>query len=47
VAIATDETMVLSPNGHAMLVTIEPLADLLGRVHAESGGRGIIAVRRL
>jgi cell wall-associated NlpC family hydrolase len=47
VAIATDDTMVLSPNGHAMLVTIEPLADLLGRVRAESGGRGIITVRRL
>jgi hypothetical protein len=30
-----------------MLVTIEPLADLLGRVREESGGRGIIAVRRL
>ena len=47
VAIATDDTMVLSPNGHAMLVTIEPLADLLERVREESGGRGIIAVRRL
>ena len=47
VAIAMDETMVLSPNAHAMLVTIEPLADLLGRVNEESGGRGITAVRRL
>lgn len=47
VAIATDDTMVISPNGHAMLVTIEPLDDLLGRVREESGGRGIIAVRRL
>ena len=46
VAIAVDETMVISPNAHAMLVTIEPLTDLLGRVEAESGGRGIIAVRR-
>jgi len=47
VAIAMDETLVLSPNAHAMLVTIEPLADLLGRVNKESGGRGITAVRRL
>ncbi len=47
VAIATDETMVINANAHAMLVTIEPLADLLGRVNAESGGRGITAVRRL
>ena len=47
VAIATDETMVLNANAHAMLVTIEPLADLLGRVNEESGGRGITAVRRL
>ncbi len=47
VAIAMDKTMVLSPNAHAMLVTIEPLADLLGRVNEESGGRGITAVRRL
>jgi cell wall-associated NlpC family hydrolase len=47
VAIATDDTMVLSPNGHAMLVTIEPLTDLLERVREESGGRGITAVRRL
>lgn len=47
VAIAMDETMVLSPNAHAMLVTIEPLADLLGRVNEESGGGGITAVRRL
>ena len=46
-AIATDETMVINANAHAMLVTIEPLADLLGRVNEESGGRGITAVRRL
>jgi cell wall-associated NlpC family hydrolase len=47
VAIATDETLVLNANAHAMLVTIEPLADLLGRVEEESNGRGIIAVRRI
>ena len=46
-AIAMDETMVINANAHAMLVTIEPLADLLERVNEESDGRGITAVRRL
>ena len=46
-AIAMDEIMVINANAHAMLVTIEPLTDLLGRVNEESGGRGITAVRRL
>lgn len=49
VAIALDETRVVHANAHHMLVTIEPLADLLARVEAESGrapGLGIDAVRR-
>ena len=47
VAIALDETEVLHSNAGAMLTVIEPLADLVRRVEAESGGRGITAVRRL
>jgi len=49
VAIALDETRVVHANAHHMLVTIEPLANLLARVEADSGraaGQGIDAVRR-
>ena len=47
VAIALNKTEVLHSNAGAMLTVIEPLADLVARVEAESGGRGITAVRRL
>ena len=47
VAIALNETEVLHSNAGAMLTVIEPLADLVRRVEAESGGRGITGVRRL
>ncbi|MEE8188255.1 MAG: NlpC/P60 family protein [Kiloniellales bacterium] len=47
VAIALDETQVVSANAHAMMVSIEPLSELEERVKAESGGTGITAVRRL
>ena len=47
VAIALDETEVLHSNAGAMLTVVEPLADLIRRVEAESGGRGVTAVRRL
>ncbi len=46
VAMAWDEGTVLHATGHTMLVVIEPLADLLQRVMAESGG-GFTAARRL
>jgi len=46
VAMALDERTALHATGHTMLVAIEPLADLLGRVRAESGG-GFTAARRL
>ena len=46
VAIALDAERVVHANAHHMLVTIEPLADLVTRVEAESG-RGITAIRRL
>ena len=47
VAIALDDTMVVNANAHAMLVSIEPLADLEARVKQETGGTGITVVRRL
>lgn len=47
VAIALDEVQVVNANAHAMLVTVEPLAELEARVKAESGGTGVTAVRRL
>ncbi len=47
VAIALDAAQVVSANAHAMMVSVEPLADLEARVKAESGGTGITAVRRL
>ncbi len=47
VAIALDETQVLNANAHAMLVSIEPIADLVARVETESGGTGITSVRRI
>ncbi len=47
VAIALDAAQVVSSNAHAMMVSIEPLADLEARVKEESGGTGVTAVRRL
>ncbi|MHA1152828.1 MAG: C40 family peptidase [Alphaproteobacteria bacterium] len=47
VAIALDAARVVSANAHAMMVSIEPLAELEARVKEESGGTGVIAVRRL
>ena len=47
VAIALDDTTVVNANAHAMLVSIEPLAELEARVKQETGGTGITAVRRL
>jgi cell wall-associated NlpC family hydrolase len=46
VAIALDGEQVVSANAHAMMVSIEPLAELEARVQAESGGTGVTAVRR-
>ncbi len=46
-AIALDATDVVNANAHAMMVSIEPLAELVARVEEESGGIGITAVRRL
>ena len=46
-AIALDATQVVNANAHAMMVSIEPLAELVARVEEESGGIGITAVRRL
>ncbi len=46
-AIALDARDVVSANAHAMMVSIEPLADLEARVKEESGGTGVTAVRRL
>jgi cell wall-associated NlpC family hydrolase len=45
VAIALDDWRVVNANAHDMMVTIEPLADLLGRVEREFGS-GITAIRR-
>ncbi len=46
-AIALDATQVVSANAYAMMVAIEPLADLEARVKDMSGGTGVTAVRRL
>ncbi|MFQ6018858.1 MAG: NlpC/P60 family protein [Kiloniellaceae bacterium] len=46
VAIALDETRVVSANAHAMMVSVEPLSDLEARVKVPGGGPGIAAVRR-
>ncbi|MHA1523780.1 MAG: hypothetical protein ACTSY1_05170, partial [Alphaproteobacteria bacterium] len=46
--LALDEQTIVHANMFAMLVTIEPLADLLGRVGEQyGGGGGVTAVRRL
>ncbi len=47
VAIALDAESVVSANAHAMMVSVEPLADLEARVKQESGGTGVTGVRRL
>ena len=47
VAIALDAETVVNANAHAMLVSVEPLAELEARVKAESGGTGITGVRRV
>jgi cell wall-associated NlpC family hydrolase len=46
-AIALDAVQVVNANAHAMMVSIEPLAELVARVEEESGGIGVTAVRRL
>lgn len=46
-AIALDETEVVNANAHAMMVSVEPLAELEQRVKIESGGTGVTAIRRL
>ncbi len=46
-AIALDARDVVNANAHAMMVSIEPLAELEARVKQESGGTGVTAVRRL
>ncbi len=46
-AIARDGAQVVNANAHAMMVSVEPLAELEERVKAESGGTGVTAVRRL
>jgi cell wall-associated NlpC family hydrolase len=47
VAIALDAESVVNANAHAMMVSVEPLAELEARVKQESGGTGVTAVRRL
>jgi cell wall-associated NlpC family hydrolase len=47
VAIALDAESVVNANAHAMMVSIEPLAELEARVKEECGGTGVTAVRRL
>lgn len=50
VVIALDETLVVNANAHHMLVSVEPLADVLERVAAECGrppAESVDAVRRL
>jgi len=47
VAIALDAESVVNANAHAMMVSVEPLAELEARVRQESGGTGVTAVRRL
>ncbi len=46
-AIALDAAQVVNANAYAMMVAIEPLADLEARVKDMSGGIGVTAVRRL
>ncbi len=46
-AIALNETEVIHANAGAMLTAIEPLAEVVKRVEAESGGRGVTGVRRV
>lgn len=46
-AVALDAVEVVNANAHAMMVSIEPLDAVEGRVKDESGGTGVIAVRRL
>ncbi len=46
VAIALDRDRVLHANAFALAVTIEPLMDVVARVQAESGGRGIAGLHR-
>ena len=46
-AIALDAERVVNANAHAMMVSVEPLAELVARVKQESGGTGVTAVRRL
>ncbi|MFB3079527.1 MAG: C40 family peptidase [Lysobacterales bacterium] len=46
-AIALDGAQVVNANAHAMMVSVEPLAEHEERVKAESGGTGVTAVRRL
>ena len=46
-AIALNETEVIHANAGTMLTSIEPLADVVKRVEAESNGRGVTGVRRV
>ena len=46
-AIALNSHEVINANAHAMMVSIEPLEELVVRVKVESGGTGVTAVRRL
>ena len=46
-AIALNARDVVNANAHAMMVSIEPLAELVARVEQESGGTSVTAVRRL
>lgn len=45
--IALNETDMIHANAGTMLTSIEPLADVVKRVEAESGGRGVTGVRRI
>lgn len=47
VAIALERDKVVHAHADAMLVTTETVAPITERVKAESGGRGVLAVRRL
>ncbi len=46
-AIALNSHEVINANAYAMMVSIEPLEELVDRVKEESGGTGITGVRRL
>ncbi len=46
-AIALNDTEILHANAGSMLTAIEPLSDVVERVEAESGGRGVTGVRRI